>query len=191
MAVSLCYSINFRREPVKHYIQLILMALVVMISACSSTPRVNYDKKANFSFDQLKSYAILQSKDKDAFLTLDDNRAINAIKTILNQKGYEETSEDKADFIVSYQVVNDKKYRMDTYYDPWGYRPFWYGYGGYGGNYLREYQVGTLIIDLIDPKAKEVIWRGSTSSRVKKNLTPVERASRIQDAVSLILKVLP
>lgn len=177
----------------KHYIQLILMILAVLVSACSSTPRVNYDKKADFSFDHLKTYAILQSKkDDDNFLTLDDNRAINAIETLLNQKGYQKTTRDKADFIVSYQLVKDKNYRMDTYYDPWGYSPFWYGYGApYGGNYLREYQRGTMIIDLIDPKAKEVIWRGSTSSRIKSNLTPVEKSSRIQKAVSEILKVLP
>ncbi len=181
----------------RHISVILLTLMIFTLAGCATTSRVNYDKKSNFSFDGLKSYFVLQSSKtkedgQDNFLTLDDTRAINAIKTSLNQKGYQQVSKDKADFIISFQIVNDKKYRSNSFYSPWGFYPFGYGYhGGYGNNYIREYQVGSLIIDLIDPKLKQVIWRGSTSSRIKANLTPVEKASRIQAAVTQILSVLP
>jgi len=170
-------------------LKLSVIALVWSINGCSFNPSVHYDSKPNFNMDGLHNFFILQKQKQDGvYLTLDQNRAINAIDKILINKGYKSSTKEKADFIVSLQLVKEKKYRSENYYEPFGYYPFWYGFGN--NNYVREYEVGTLIIDIINPNSKEVIWRGSTGSRIKKNLSPSERKARIQLAAQNILKTL-
>ncbi|MDO3642344.1 MAG: DUF4136 domain-containing protein [Mucilaginibacter sp.] len=59
----------------------------------------------------------------------------------------------------------------------WGgfYRPYYYAYGGpflYGGPTYAEkehYKEGTLIIDLIDPHTRKIVWRGFGVGEVHKN----------------------
>ena len=55
---------------------------------------------------------------------------------------------------------------------------------------LREREVGTLLIDVLD-RQRSLIWRGSTSSRVRRNQGPEERQERIDTAVNAILNQFP
>jgi hypothetical protein len=97
------------------------------------------------------------------------------------------------DLIVSYSSVVGKGTR--TYYYPeyygggfypgfgfglgyggWGgwYRPYYYAYGApfmYGGTGVSQenYKEGTLIIDLIDRRSKQIVWRGFGVGEVHRN----------------------
>ena len=56
----------------------------------------------------------------------------------------------------------------------WGYRPYYYAYGApfaYGGvNMGKEhYKEGTIIIDLIDRRTRQVVWRGFGVGEVHHN----------------------
>lgn len=59
----------------------------------------------------------------------------------------------------------------------WGgwYRPYYYAYGApfaYGGPTYAEkehFKEGTLIIDLIDPRTRRIVWRGFGVGEVHKN----------------------
>ncbi len=57
-----------------------------------------------------------------------------------------------------------------------GYRPYYYGfgapfaYGGMGGGVGQEhYKEGTIIIDLIDTRTKQVVWRGFGVGEIHRN----------------------
>jgi len=54
-----------------------------------------------------------------------------------------------------------------------GYRPYYYAYGepfAYGGGVGQEhYKEGTIIIDLIDARTKQVVWRGFGVGEVHHN----------------------
>jgi hypothetical protein len=52
------------------------------------------------------------------------------------------------------------------YYYAYG-APFAYGYGGYGDQ--EHYKEGTIIIDLIDTRTKQVVWRGFGVGEVRHN----------------------
>jgi len=58
----------------------------------------------------------------------------------------------------------------------WGYRPYYYAYGapfayGYGAYYgdQEHYKEGTIIVDLIDTRTKQVVWRGFGVGEVHHN----------------------
>ncbi|MAQ75780.1 MAG: hypothetical protein CL613_05550, partial [Aquimarina sp.] len=59
---------------------------------------------------------------------------------------------------------------VSPYYDPYYYN-YYFGYGdvvGYDVNYDR-YKDGTLIVDLVDRKTKEVIWSGAATDEIYMN----------------------
>ena len=73
-----------------------------------------------------------------------------------------------------------------------------YGYGRYGryggistSTTVSEYQEGTLLIDMIDPSSKQLVWRGSGQARIRQSSSPEEREKRIGEAVQQILEDFP
>jgi hypothetical protein len=109
------------------------------------------------------------------------------------------------DLLVSYETFTAEKQRMSAGYGyggmypfmfggPWFYRPYMWGYPymygpygfGPGGSY--QYTEGTLIIDVIDAKTNEHIWRGL----VKGNVSDVKALQKsISKGVKAIMKKYP
>ena len=57
--------------------------------------------------------------------------------------------------------------------------------------YVREYDEGTLIIDIVDAGSNELVWRGAAQGEVNLAASPQEREQRAQDAVQRILEDFP
>ena len=123
----------------------------------------------------------------------------------LSQKGYMPTT-SSPDFLVAYYAGTMAK--MDTTYwlpDPgwrYGYRRFglygprfrsawpWYGYASpYPAMDVRSYTTGAVVIDLIDPKTMELLWRGQGDATVSDD--PGKYATDLNRSVIAILKELP
>ncbi len=62
---------------------------------------------------------------------------------------------------------------------------------GPGNRYAREFDVGTLVIDMIEPSTERVIWRGSARDEVDWTLSQEKMDRRIRDAVKQILQRFP
>ena len=82
-------------------------------------------------------------------------------------------SDSNPDFCVAYYASTNQK--LDVTYWDYGYawRPRWWsGWGrrwgrGWGGDWgiqsgpaVTQYTEGTVIVDVIDPKTKDLLWRG-------------------------------
>ncbi len=162
---------------------LCVMCLVVMVSACQIRPPVTADYDTQYDFKQLKSYAWVVAKDTDKVSTLDSKRQNNAIETMLNRKGFSKAKDVKsADFLLKTHMITDKKTDVDSFYRLWGYHPFPFHHPlGWPHNttttVVREYEVGTFVLDIVDPVKKQVIWRSSISRKlgIYANRTPEER----------------
>ena len=103
------------------------------------------------------------------------------------------------DLLVSYETFTADKEKMYSTGYPnmmypgmfyrglpmmWGY-PYG-GYGGYGGSY--KYTEGTLIIDVVDAKTNEEVWRGLVKGDVS-NLNSLSRS--IDKGVRAIMRKYP
>ena len=74
----------------------------------------------------------------------------------------------------------------------WGYGYSPEGrYWGRGGFSVYQYEEGTLVLDLIDAKSRDLIWRGAAKADVEVATTPEKRDKLIQAAVHKILENFP
>jgi hypothetical protein len=60
-----------------------------------------------------------------------------------------------------------------------------------GAHRYVEYEEGSLIIDIVSPKTKQLIWRGSAQAKLNETATPSARREKIHQAVQGILKRFP
>ena len=168
-------------------LKLIPVVLLFVISSCSSV-RVNadYDKKANFS--NYKTYAYLKNSiDKAEISDLDKKRILRSIDQVMSSKGFSKS--ENPDMIVS--IFTKERERVDVYNNNWGWGWGW-GWNPWWGMNMSSVSVtpeGTLFIDIIDAKSKELIWQGEGSGYLTKNTNKKEE--RIMEFVSKILAQYP
>jgi hypothetical protein len=115
------------------------------------------------------------------------------VDRILAEKGLRRdttgTAEFKVGYIVTMQDITDVK-SVNTYY---GYE---YGYEGasgpgYTATYDVSYEKGSLIIDMVDIKSEQLIWRGTAQGKADPDSDPSKRQQRLEEAVQKILKEFP
>lgn len=166
------------------------LLLVILFASCSSVNVYNdYDKKVDFA--QFKTFAFFKSGvDKVEISDLDKKRILKAIETEMLAKGF--TKSDNPDLLVNFFTKSREQVDVNAFNNNWGYG---YGYGWnpyiWGGNRttVRTSTTGTLFIDLIDAKKKEMIWQGEGEGEIFKNQKNKEE--RIGEFVKEILKQYP
>lgn len=158
--------------------------LVIILASCSSV-RVNadYDKKANFT--NYKTFAYLKSGiDKVEISDLDKKRILNSIEEVMISKGF--TKSENPDILIS--IFTKERERVDVYQNygfGWGWNPFW----GMGYTNVMTSPEGTLFIDIIDAKTKELVWQGEGSGYLTKDTE--KKDARIKEFVTRILEQYP
>ena len=119
--------------------------------------------------------------------------------------GYPKVTSDTPDFRIAYSLVGEEKSRVDGSYGYGGYGGYGrYGgfgrYGGYGSygypgagyaGGVREYLQGTLVLDIIDVRTGEVIFRGWAKKSLDSNPSPEEVRKYVTKAVAEILEDFP
>ncbi len=145
----------------------------------------------------------------------------DAVEGELSRMGYRKVTSDPPDFRISYSMIAEEKLRIDGPYGYGGYggyggyrfggygsygrsfglslyggrylRPYYgypsYGYGG--GGYVREYLQGTLVLDIIDVRTEEVIFRGWARKSLDSNPSPKKVRRYVTEAVEEILEDFP
>lgn len=168
-----------------------------ILSGCASGPRVNTDFDTNASFLNLKSFAFApDNAETKEVTTLLSKRVRSAIAASLKAQGKAMVDETNADFLVAYHTSVEKRIDVDTYYQAWGFRPnWWYGPQFHAGHFpttrVREYKIGTLVVDIIESESKSVIWSSSAENTLSKYLSPQEREEKINSVVNAMLAEFP
>ena len=159
----------------------LVVTLAAALSACS-TMTVNTDHDPEARFAELESYAWLPRPERDTGdPRVDDNplletRIRTAVDRTLASKGFRQESSGAPDFLVGYHVTLDQKTSVTVINDYYRYSPGWgyrygaryrpyraYGYSGPPETYVHQYDVGTLIVDVVLPEERRLIWRGAAS----------------------------
>jgi len=160
------------------------LILGTLIAGCSG-PEISRDYDPKHDFSNLKTWSFAPvppqadgAKDPLAASSLAMERIQRSIDRELRLKGFVPVDSKTADFWVQYYAVQEQRIRVDPGYD-WGHDD------------VSSYAAGTIIIDIVNPKDKRLIWRGTASDVIDPDLTPTEREERIQDAVHQILEEFP
>ena len=165
-------------------LKLLSVLFIATLASCSSV-RVNadYDKKATFT--NYKTYAYLKSGvDKAEISDLDKKRILYSIDEVMATKGFSKS--ENPDVLIS--IFTKERERVDIYQNygsGWGWNPWW----GMGYSNVTTTPEGTLFIDVIDAKTKELVWQGEGSGYLTKNTD--KKDARIKEFVSKILEQYP
>ena len=173
---------------------LFLCLFIFFVSACSTHSDAVY--QTNFNFSKVKNYSIYQ---RDSTFTntqnLTDSKRNSieiAIEKALDHQGFQYQEIDKADMVITYHMLNGKK---DDYRDYNKEVLFchhclkasnWYNEGD-----KLKIKLGSLIIDLIDPKRKRSVWRNIAPLKINDKDNSQVVNDKIQQTVMLMLQQYP
>jgi Domain of unknown function (DUF4136) len=137
--------------------------LTILLTSCSAV-RVNSDYDKSVDFTPYKTYAFYKTGiDKVEISDLDKRRILRSIDEEMTLKGF--TKNENPDLLININTKAEKNINVNQFQAGWGYG---WGYGwGFGwnpywgmNNTISTNTEGTLTIDLIDAKKKELVWQG-------------------------------
>ena len=155
--------------------------LALLLVGCATITVISdHDPKINFG--AYKTFDFLPRQGSGFWNPLMVGRVQDAIESELITKGFQRTSSDP-----DFQVVFHASSKENINITDWGY--------GYQSGYWRSrdidvhtYTEGTLIVDLIDAKMKELAWRGTGTGVVG---DPEKMKEKVGEAVQKILADFP
>ncbi len=173
-----------------------VLALLFLSSCTSVRVLSDYDKDANFN--SFKSYAFYKTGiDKAQISDLDKKRILRAIETEMGTRGF--VKSENPDILVS--IFTKEREQVDVYNNywggggfGWGWSPYYWGGGfgpGWGGSNVSTRTEGSLYIDLIDAKNKELVWQGKGVGNLGNTKSMEKKEMRIKEFVSEILMQYP
>ncbi len=150
-----------------------ILALAALLASCASTPRVDTQTAPGVSLGNYDTFGWVEplGTDRAGYASFLSNSLKTATRSVLEAKGYT-YAESSPKMLVNFNVSVQQKTDVDNFgppiaYGPWGYRAGLYGgWAGYGyPTMVNQYDEGTLMVDLVDPDAKAMIWEGVTKMR--------------------------
>lgn len=162
---------------------------IVFLWSCSSI-KVNSDYDKQVDFSPYKTYAFHKNAiDKVEISDLDKKRILRSIDETMSAKGFSKS--DNPDVLIAFFTKEREQVDVTQYNAGWGYGWGW-GWNPYlwGGNTnVSRYTEGTLYIDIIDAKKKELIWQGEGEGVLTKDTE--KKDEKIKEFVSKILEQYP
>jgi hypothetical protein len=191
----------------KHSLALYLFLFSFLFSSCVATSGIDHTSSISSSEGNLTkrtTYAWYQAKPSATANYMKGygpelhNNLLRAVEEELERKGYSKTTTNP-DMLMAYDVsvsVPDAMDKPELYGPGFGYSyAYMAGYRySYGNSEMPGYRAvdlfkqGTLIMDVIDPKSKQLLWRGWTEGAVK---NPEAGYSKVRSLVQEITKRMP
>lgn len=187
-----------------------IIALLILSSCSSVRVLADYDKDTNFN--QYKTYAFYKTGiDKVQISDLDKKRILYAIEDEMASRGFSKSS--NPDVLVS--IFTKESEQVDVFnnnfgwgwgglgwggfgwggfgWGGWGMNPWMWGggLGGWGGSQISTRTEGSLYIDLIDTKDKQLVWQGKGVGMLNNTNNIEKKEARIKKFVAEILEAYP
>jgi len=191
---------NTRMIHCRVYLRPIMIGILVLSCFNCAPIQVKVDYNRDVLFDKYTSYAWIDNAQSDIVennfeKAVLDKLVMHAANEEFSNKGYS-VANDSADFLVSYfLVVNTKTdvYVVENYYSNIGYPAAQVTSNTQDYQKLRQntYETGILILDIVDRKTNERIWRGYAQSRFGASSGVDKPEQQIVTALRKILRHFP
>lgn len=135
------------------------VAVFFPVLSCS-TMTVRADHDSQFDFGAYSTFSLFERKGKERqrpqMSEIVDRRIATAMAAELVGKGLTSSSPRNADFLVTFYTAVRRRVVVNQA----GWYGHRWGYWGGGRTWARSYDEGTLVIDIIDRRRRELVWRG-------------------------------
>jgi hypothetical protein len=109
-----------------------------------------------------------------------------SVDSQLASKGLTKTDDDKADLYVGYQIAVDQDKQWKGY--GMGAGPRWAGMPGATSSTIS---VGTLVLDVYDPTAKQLVWTGTATKTLNPTSNQEQNMQNLDKTMEKLLKNYP
>ena len=157
----------------------------VLTLACSTmTTAVDYDHTINWS--QFHTFQLAEgTKDPVTFV---QKRIEDSITSTLTSKGWTVASSNPDILVYTHVILtNQKQWNATSMGGGFGYRG-WGGMGGMATATETNIPMETLVGDHVNPKTKEMVWRGTATDQVSGD---GKDQGKVSEAVATIFKNFP
>ncbi len=170
------------------------------LAGCETGPdiRADYDKAADFGKYRTYNFVAATGTGSTDAKSLAQQILQKAASREMESRGY--TKADNADLLINFKGKLEEKTDIESTPAPmygagWGYRGYYgapYGAYGYGGTEVstRRYNVGTLVMDVVDREKKQVVFQGGAEQVVSKKMLE-DRETLLNGAVASIFAKYP
>jgi hypothetical protein len=168
---------------------LFVLSLVVLVAGCSSM-RTSFDYDPTADFPQYATYAWMDRASSGPAGSgaqpsdMTGKRVRMAMDDELARRGMT-VDTTNPDLLIAYYVGVEEKVDVTD----WGYR--YYG-GWYGRDVdVYRYQMGSIVLDMVDASTSELVWRGVVTDYVSEQKSPQERERQVREAAAALLANYP
>lgn len=175
------------------------MLLAVLLSACASGPKIKSDYDQTVDFSQYRTYGFFSPLgiEGPSYSTIYGDVFRRAISREMEARGFAKS--EQPDLLINVSARLQEKTDVRTTTDPflryYGYRRGfynpWYGYSYGTTTHVSQYTEGTVNVDVVDAKAKKMIYEGVAIGRLKENRTSEQIRQAINDAVGKMFEGYP
>ncbi|HET9982683.1 MAG TPA: DUF4136 domain-containing protein [Longimicrobiales bacterium] len=164
----------------------VLVALVAALAGCAHRAATNVAYNPSVDFSRYRTYSWREGTPPPAKLT--DIQIMAGVEKQLAERGLRRVDHD-GDLTVTYHMSTEKSLDITTYDYVTG--PYWstYWYPGGTQTVVKEVKQGTLVVDLIDRRRNELVWRGIGTDRLPNN--PASVARRVDDVTEKMFDKFP
>jgi len=169
-------------------LQILTLGLTILTLTSCSSIRVAADYDRSADFNTYKTFAFFKDGiDKAKISDLDKRRILRSIESELLAKGFSKS--ETPDLLVN--IFTKERQEVNVYNQGWGMYGWGWGWGPMGWNQtnVTNSTRGTLYIDLIDAKKKELVWQGIGQGYLTSRMDRKEE--RIREFVTSVLAKYP
>jgi hypothetical protein len=170
---------------------LVALSLALASAACSSY-HVTTDHDESVDVSSIRTWDFMPHREAApgslAGNTLVEKRVKAAVERELAAKGMRRTSDSPQVVVALHSITRD---RLDaTSWPTWG--PGWHGRWGHWGGYpsvtVFQWTEGTLVVDLVDTRTNDLVWRGTVTEALDEKSGSAES---VDEAVRKLFEAFP
>ena len=163
--------------------KLINLTGLVCLSVAVLAQDVHFDYDRSVNFNAYRTYQWADLQDGRASNQLMDQNIKRAIDEQLVGKGLQRV-ESGGDLQVAYQVALDR----EKQYDAFRMGPLWNGLAQVNSSTIA---IGKLVVDLVDPAKKQLVWRGDAAKTLDIKKDPDKNYDNLEKAMAKLFKNYP
>ena len=166
------------------------LVAAVGLLAVLAAPVGAQDVRSNFmpgtDFTKFKTYKWVELDTNQHPDEIVDAQIKQAVDQQLTTKGLAKAAGDTADLLVGYQIAVDQERQWNGYGGGLGFR-----FGGMATATSSTINIGTLILDMYDASAKQLVWKGEATKTMDPSKDQQKNQERLQKAMAKLLKDFP
>jgi hypothetical protein len=182
---------------------LLALAAVVPLAGCagavtrpsSTRPVARAESDARVDFARYRTFAWQpgvqpltgEPRVDDPFL---HERIERAVEDELARKGFTRVQAEDADMLLVYRLALREDFERGAIDNPGALGPSW-APGAQSQLFGRTYKRGSMVLDVVDPARRAIVWRGSVEREVSFYADPDQQVPAVREAVRALFSEFP